>query len=65
LESPSFKIFAQNRDKWAQEDLFCSPGAIQYWGPTSRQIPIIVALDQDYPDFNSFNLGEEKQIDIG
>jgi pyrophosphate--fructose-6-phosphate 1-phosphotransferase len=64
LESPSFKIFAQNRDKWAQEDLFSSPGAIQYWGPTSRQIPIIVALDQDYPDFNSFNLGEEKQIDI-
>ncbi len=62
LESPSFKIFAQNRDKWAQEDLFSSPGAIQYWGPTSKQIPIIVALDQDYPDFNSFNLGEEKQI---
>ena len=64
LESPSFKVFAQNRDKWAQEDLFSSPGAIQYWGPTSKQIPIIVALDQDYPDFDNFDLGEEKQIVI-
>ncbi len=62
LDSPSFRFFAQNRDKWAAEDLFSSPGAIQYWGPTSRQVPIIVALDQDYPDFNGFNLGEEKQL---
>ncbi len=64
LESPSFKVFAQNRDKWAKEDLFSSPGAIQYWGPTSKQIPIIVALDQGYPDFDSFDLGEEKRIEI-
>ncbi|HYA41589.1 MAG TPA: diphosphate--fructose-6-phosphate 1-phosphotransferase [Syntrophobacteraceae bacterium] len=64
LESPSFKIFAQNRDKWAKGDFFSSPGAIQYWGPTSNQIPIIVALDQDYPDFDTFDLGEEKQIVI-
>ena len=64
LESPSFIVFAQNRDKWAEEDLFSSPGAIQYWGPTSRQIPIIVALDQGYPDFDNFDLGEEKQIVI-
>ena len=62
LSSPSFKVFAQNRDKWAQEDLFCSPGAIQYWGPTSNQVPVIVALDQGYPDFNGFNLGEEKKV---
>jgi pyrophosphate--fructose-6-phosphate 1-phosphotransferase len=62
LGSPSFKVFAQNRDKWAQEDLFSSPGAIQYWGPTSNQVPLIVALDQGYADFNAFNLGEEKQI---
>jgi diphosphate-dependent phosphofructokinase len=61
LESPSFMVFAQHRDKWAQEDLFSSPGAIQYWGPTSKQIPIIVALDQGYPDFDNFDLGEEKQ----
>ncbi|MEN6440627.1 MAG: diphosphate--fructose-6-phosphate 1-phosphotransferase [Syntrophobacter sp.] len=62
LDSPSFKAFAENRDKWATSDLFSSPGAIQYWGPTSRQIPISVALDQKYPDFCSFNLGEEKEI---
>ena len=64
LESPSFKIFAQNRDKWAKEDYFSSPGAIQYWGPTSNQVPIIVALDQGYPDFENFDLGEEKQVVI-
>ncbi len=61
LESPSFRVFVQNRDKWAEEDLFSSPGAIQYWGPISKQIPIIVALDQDYLDFDNFDLGEEKQ----
>ncbi|MGA2027546.1 MAG: diphosphate--fructose-6-phosphate 1-phosphotransferase [Syntrophobacteraceae bacterium] len=64
LESPSFRAFAQNRDKWAEEDLFSSPGAIQYWGPISKQIPIIVALDRDYPDFDNFDLGEEKQTVI-
>ncbi len=64
LDSPSFGLFAENRDRWAGEDLFSSPGAIQYWGPTSRQIPIIVALDQDYPDFGTFDLGEEKEIKI-
>ncbi|MDR3554489.1 MAG: diphosphate--fructose-6-phosphate 1-phosphotransferase, partial [Syntrophobacteraceae bacterium] len=62
LSSPSFKLYAQNRDKWASEDCFSSPGAVQYWGPTSRQIPIIVALDQEYPDFDTFDLGEEKQV---
>lgn len=62
LDSPSFKLFAQNRDKWATEDLFSSPGSIQYWGPTSRQLPIIVALDQGYADFGSFDLGQEKEI---
>lgn len=64
LKSPSFKVFAENREKWAAEDLFSSPGAIQYWGPTSRQLPIIVALDQEYPDFSNFDLGEEKEIQI-
>ncbi|MFZ0942990.1 MAG: diphosphate--fructose-6-phosphate 1-phosphotransferase [Syntrophobacteraceae bacterium] len=62
LQSPSFTVFAQNRDKWAEQDLFSSPGAIQYWGPISKQIPIIVALDRDYPDYDNFDLGEEKQI---
>ncbi|SPF34032.1 Pyrophosphate-dependent phosphofructokinase [Syntrophobacter sp. SbD1] len=62
LQSPSFTIFAQNRDKWAKEDFFSSPGAIQYWGPTSNQMPIIVALDQGYPYFDNFDLGEEKLV---
>jgi len=64
LTSPSFRVFAQNRDKWSKEDLFSSPGAIQYWGPTSKQLPIIVALDQGYPDFDNFDLGKEKQIEM-
>ncbi len=64
LESPSFKAFAENRENWAASDLFSSPGAIQYWGPTSRQIPISVALDQKYPDFCAFNLGEEKEVTV-
>ncbi len=64
LDSPSFRVFAENRESWAAEDLFSSPGAIQYWGPTSRQIPIIVALDQGYPDFGTFDLGEDKEIKI-
>jgi pyrophosphate--fructose-6-phosphate 1-phosphotransferase len=62
LSSPSFKLFAQNRDRWASEDCFSSPGAIQYWGPTSRQLPLIVALDQDYPDFSCFDLGEDVRV---
>jgi hypothetical protein len=62
LDSSSFKAFAENRDKWASGDLFSSPGPIQHWGPISRQIPLSVALDQDYPDFRDFHLGEEHQI---
>jgi len=64
LDSPSFKLFARNRDKWAGDDMFSSPGAIQYWGPTSRQLPIIVALDQELSDFTNFDLGPEKEIKI-
>ena len=64
LSSPSFKTFEENRGKWAREDLFSSPGPIQHWGPTSRQIPIAVALDQGYEDYKSFQLGEERKIDV-
>ncbi|MGV8074513.1 MAG: diphosphate--fructose-6-phosphate 1-phosphotransferase [Syntrophobacteraceae bacterium] len=62
--SPSFKVFAQNRDKWTEEDLFSSPGPIQHWGPTSRQIPILVALDQGYADYSGFDFGKECQVDF-
>ncbi len=64
LASPSFGVFAENREKWAQEDLFSSPGPIQHWGPTSKQIPISVALDQGYEDYKSFQLGEERKLEL-
>lgn len=64
LDSPSFETFAENRGKWAQQDLFSSPGPIQHWGPTSRQIPISVALDQGYADYRNFNLGEERKVEF-
>ena len=62
--SPSFKVFAANRDKWAQEDLFSSPGPIQHWGPTSCQLPVSVALDQGYEDYRNFDLGTEQEIKL-
>jgi pyrophosphate--fructose-6-phosphate 1-phosphotransferase len=61
--SPAFRVFAENRERWAEEDLFSSPGPIQHWGPTSRQIPMLVALDQGYDDYRAFNLGEEHRFD--
>jgi len=64
LSSPSFRTFAENRDQWSSEDLFSSPGPIQHWGPTSRQIPITVALDQEYEDYRTFHLGDERKIEI-
>ncbi len=64
LSLPSFTAFAENRDRWAREDLFSSPGPIQHWGPTSRQIPVSVALDQGYADYKSFKLGEERKIEF-
>lgn len=60
--SSAFMTFAENREKWAQDDLFSSPGPVQYWGPVSRQLPILVALDQGYADYRSFDLGKEHRI---
>lgn len=64
LSSPSFKVYAENRDRWATEDLFSNPGPIQHWGPPSKQLPMIVALDQGYDDFQNFDLGEEKPVNF-
>lgn len=64
ISSPAFKVFAQNRDQWAMADLFSSPGPIQHWGPTSRQMPISVALNQGYLDYRSFDFGEERNIKL-
>ena len=60
--SPAFEVFAKQREKWARDDLFSSPGPIQFWGPTSRQIPISVALNQGYGDYRKFDLGEENPV---
>ncbi|MBO4547835.1 MAG: diphosphate--fructose-6-phosphate 1-phosphotransferase, partial [Abditibacteriota bacterium] len=33
LDGAPFRFFAANRDKWAAEDCYVYPGAIQYFGP--------------------------------
>jgi len=48
-QSPAFRFFAGRRQSWAEADCFSSPGPRQFWGPTSRQAPILVALNQGYP----------------
>ena len=48
--SPAFRFFAGRRRAWAEADCFTSPGPRQFWGPTSKQVPILVALNQGYPD---------------
>jgi diphosphate-dependent phosphofructokinase len=60
--STAFRAFSEKRDKWAENDLFSSPGPIQHWGPTCKQVPISVALEQGYSDYRNFDLGEERQI---
>lgn len=64
MDSPSFQAFARNRERWAKEDLFSSPGPVQHWGPTRKQIPISVAADQGYETFISFDLGEERAPEL-
>ena len=48
LHSPAFKYFAANRAKWGAADLFTSPGPRQLWGPVCNQMPMTVALNQEY-----------------
>jgi diphosphate-dependent phosphofructokinase len=62
--SQSFVFFAKNRERWARKDLFSSPGPIQHWGPTSRQIPLSIAMDQRYKDFRNFDLGKEHLVEL-
>lgn len=50
LDSPAFRFFESRREAWAAEDRFSSPGPRQFWGPTAKQIPISVALNQNYSD---------------
>jgi pyrophosphate--fructose-6-phosphate 1-phosphotransferase len=48
LDSPAFIYFESRRNLWADNDLSNSPGPIQLWGPTSRQMPKTVALNREY-----------------
>lgn len=48
LDSPAFIYFDSRRKFWAENDLSNSPGPIQLWGPTSRQMPKTVALNREY-----------------
>ncbi|HYD42771.1 MAG TPA: diphosphate--fructose-6-phosphate 1-phosphotransferase [Anaeromyxobacter sp.] len=48
LDSPAFRYFASRREAWAAEDLFCSPGPRQLWGPAAMQLPMTVALNRNY-----------------
>ena len=48
LDSPAFIYFDSRRKLWAENDLSNSPGPIQLWGPTSRQMPKTVALNREY-----------------
>jgi len=34
LDGPVFKALEQNRDKWAINDCYVFPGAVQYFGPS-------------------------------
>jgi pyrophosphate--fructose-6-phosphate 1-phosphotransferase len=45
MDSPAMRFFASRRDEWAASDLFTSPGPRQFWGPTTHQQPISVALN--------------------
>jgi pyrophosphate--fructose-6-phosphate 1-phosphotransferase len=48
LDSPAFLYLQSRRRLWAEKDLSSSPGPVQFWGPTSRQMPKSVALNREY-----------------
>ena len=45
MDSPAMRYFVARRNDWAASDLFASPGPRQFWGPTTHQLPISVALN--------------------
>ena len=45
MDSPAMQYFVSRRETWATDDLFASPGPRQFWGPTTHQLPISVALN--------------------
>ncbi len=61
MDSPAFKFFIENRERWATEDCSASPGPRQLWGPVSSQLPMLIAFNQGYNSLE-FDLGEERKI---
>jgi pyrophosphate--fructose-6-phosphate 1-phosphotransferase len=57
LDSPAFLYLQSRRRGWAEDDLSSSPGPVQFWGPTSRQMPKTVALNREYGSLD-FKFGE-------
>ncbi len=63
LDSPAFIYFESRRNLWADNDLSNSPGPIQFWGPTSRQMPKTVALNREYDSLDfRFNVDQEDEL---
>ena len=48
LSSPAYQYLKKREGEWSTQALNASPGPIQYWGETARQLPITVALNQGY-----------------
>ncbi|KAI5063494.1 hypothetical protein GOP47_0022041 [Adiantum capillus-veneris] len=46
LDGAPFKKFASVRQEWAFEDRFCSPGPIQFTGPTAEDTNFTLMLEQ-------------------
>jgi pyrophosphate--fructose-6-phosphate 1-phosphotransferase len=45
LDGAPFKKFASQRDQWAVEDSYLSPGPIQFSGPTANDISYTLKLE--------------------
>ncbi|MBL0224213.1 MAG: diphosphate--fructose-6-phosphate 1-phosphotransferase [Geobacteraceae bacterium] len=62
LDSPAFIYFESRRKLWAESDLSSSPGPVQLWGPTSRQLPKTVALNRQYSSLDfRFSTAQERE----
>ncbi len=48
LDSQAFLYLQSRRKQWAEYDFSSSPGPVQFWGPTARQMPKTVALNRGY-----------------
>lgn len=49
LNSPAFKEYEKNRDKWAIEDAYLCPGPIQYFGPDELVKAKAVTMELNKP----------------